>query len=333
MIVYAANAGSRDISVLEMNERDGSIRLIENVPVAGEVMHLATGPGHKYLYASLTSDPHSVSSWGIDSSTGKLRPVQITPAVDKMAYLFVDRSGRYLLGASYFGDKISVHAVGVRGEISPKPQSVISTGKHPHCIVTDPSNAFVFVPTLGADAIEQYRFAEMSGELTPNSPPAVATKKGAGPRHLVFHPDGRRAFCTNELDGTVNMYDIGRSGTLILLGSISVMPPGFKQKPWAADIHVSPHGQFLYASERSSSTIAAFRINRSTLTLIGHYPTEPQPRGFNIDADGKYLVAVGEKSNSLSTYEIDGRTGALRQRARMNVGQGPNWVEIVTLSK
>lgn len=296
MIVYVSNADSHDISVLELNQGDGTIRLIENVPAGGEVMHLATGPGHKYLYASLTSEPHSVSSWGIDSSTGKLRPIQTIPAVDKMVYLFVDRSGRYLLGVSYFGDKVSVHTVGARGEISQKPHFVIPTGKHPHCMVTDPSNAFVFVPTLGADAIEQYRFAEMSGELTPNSPPAVATKKEAGPRHLVFHPDGRRAFCTNELDGTVNMYDISRSGTLTLLGSVSVMPSGPKKKPWAADIHVSPDGNFLYASERSSSAIAAFRINHGTLTLIGHYPTELQPRGFNIDPDGKYLLAVGGKN-------------------------------------
>ena len=329
MIAYVANAGSRDISVLELNQRDGTIRLIENVPAAGEVMHLAIGPGQKYLYASLTSEPYSVSSWGIASDTGKLRTIQTIPAADNMAYLFVDRSGRYLLGASYFGDKISVNAVGARGELSPKPQFVISTGKHPHCIVTDPSNTFVFVPTLGADAILQYRFAEANGELTPNSPPAIATKKDAGPRHLVFHPDRHRAFCTNELDGTVNMYDITGSGTLTMLGSFSLMPAGLKKKPWAADIHVSPDGQFLYASERSSSTIAAFRINGGTLTLIGHYPTETQPRGFTIDPDGKYLLAVGEASNSLSTYEIDGRTGALRQRARVNVGQGPNWIEVI----
>jgi 6-phosphogluconolactonase len=333
MIAYVANAVSRDISVLELNQRDGTIRLIENVPAAGEVMHLAIGPDRKYLYASLTSDPHSVSSWGIDSSTGKLRPIQTVPAVDKMAYLFVDRSGRYLLGASYFGDKIAIYAVSARGEISPKPQFVIPTGKHPHCIVTDPSNTFVFVPTLGADAILQYRFVETNGELTPNSPPAVATKKGAGPRHLVFHPDRRRAFCTNELDGTVNMYDLSRSGTLTLLGSVSVMPSGHKKKPWAADIHMSPDGQFLYASERSSSTIAAFRVNHGTLTLIEHYPTEMQPRGFNIEPEGRYLLAVGEQSNALSTYEIDGRTGALRQRARVDVGQGPNWIAIIALSK
>jgi 6-phosphogluconolactonase len=178
---------------------------------------------------------------------------------------------------------------------------------------------------LGADAILQYRFDEASGALTPNSPPAIATTTG----DLVFHPDRRLAFCINELDGTVNMYEMAGSGTLSLVCSISVMPPRSKQKPWAADVHLSPDGRFLYASERSSSTIAAFQIRDGALILVGHYPTEAQPRGFNIDPSGKYLVVVGEKSNGLSTYEIDGPTGALRQRGRMDVGQGPNWIEII----
>ena len=239
-----------------------------------------------------------------------------------------------MFGASYFGDKISVNAVGARGEIGPKPLHVITTSKHPHCIVTDPSNKFLFVPALGADAILQYRFAELSGELTPNNPPAVATQKGAGPRHLVFHPNHRWVFCTNELDGTVNMYDINGSGTLTPLCSISVMPVGFnKKKPWAADIHLTPDGRFVYASERSSSTIAAFRINGGKLTLIGNYPTEMQPRGFNIDPAGRYLIAVGEKSDGLSTYEIHPKTGALRRLSHMDIGKAPNWVEIIALPK
>ena len=65
------------------------------------------------------------------------------------------------------------------------------------------------------------------------------------------------------------------------------------------------------------------------LVVTNMYPTEAQPRGFNIDPSGKYLVVVGEKSNGLSTYEIDASTGALRQRARMDVGQGPNWIEVI----
>lgn len=120
-----------------------------------------------------------------------------------------------------------------------------------------------------------------------------------------------------------------------LLDSNSVMPAGSKDKPWAADIHLTPDGRFLYASERTSSTIAAFRVNGDSgkLALIGNYPTETQPRGFNIDPEGKYLLAVGQKSHSMSTYEIDQKTGALRRLSHLDVGKNPNWVEIVALPK
>ena len=111
------------------------------------------------------------------------------------------------------------------------------------------------------------------------------------------------------------------------------MPSGFKGKPWAADIHLTPDGRFLYASERSSSTIAAFQIHDGALTLIGHSPTETQPRGFNLDPQGRYLVAVGELSNGLVVFKIDGHTGTLRRLMRLDIGKGPNWVEIIALPK
>jgi 6-phosphogluconolactonase len=330
-MVYISNADSREISVLELNEKDGSSNMIETVAVAGNVMPLAIDPARKYLYASLRSEPYSVSGWAINPDSGTLRLMQTVPLADNMTYLSTDRSGRYLFGASYSGNKISVSAIGAQGEVNPKPLHVIPTGKKAHCILTDPSNKFLFVTNLGADVILQYRFNETGGGIAPNRPPAVATKKGAGPRHIVFHPNRRFAFCTNELDGTVSMYRFNASGTLTPLGSISVMPAGFKNKPWAADIHLTPNGRFLYVSERASNTIAAFRVHDGTLALIGHYPTEMQPRGFNIDPEGKYLLAAGEKSNGLSTYEIDQRTGALRKLSHVNVGKSPNWVEIIAL--
>lgn len=331
MMVYISNAESREISVLELNEEDGSPQKIETLAVAGRVMPLAIDPARKHLYASLTSEPYSVSTWAINPDSGTLRPMQTVPLADNTTYLSTDRRGRYLFGASYHGHKISVNAINAQGEVSPKPLHVIPAGKHPHCIVTDPSSQFLFVPHLGADLIMQYRFNETDGGIMPNKPPAVATKKGAGPRHLVFHPNHRWAFCINELDGTVGMYAFNVSGTLTSLGSISVMPAGFKNKPWAADIHLTPDGRFLYASERASNTIAAFRVNGGELAPIGNYATEMQPRGFTIDPEGKFLLAVGEKSNGLSVYEIHPKTGALRKLSHMDVGKGPNWVEVIAL--
>jgi 6-phosphogluconolactonase len=332
MMIYVANADSHDISVLELNKQDGRSHIVETVAAPGSVMALAIRPDRRYLYAAISSEPYSLSSWAISQDSGRLTSLQTVPAADNMAYLSIDRTGRYLLGAAYFGDKIAINTISPTGEVSPNPLRVMPSGKHPHCIVIDPSNQFLFVSNLGDDVILQYRFNERNGEITPNQPPAVAARKGAGPRHIVFHPDRRWVFSTNELDGTVNTHRLSPSGTLTLLGSISVMPAATKQKPWAADIHLSPDGRFLYASERSSSTIAACRINEGTLTLLGHYPTETQPRGFTIDPEGKYLLAVGETSNGLSIYQIDGRTGALHQRSRIDVGRRPNWIEVLALS-
>jgi hypothetical protein len=115
--------------------------------------------------------------------------------------------------------------------------------------------------------------------------------------------------------------------------NISALPPNFDGKPAAADLHVTPDGKFLYASERTSSTVAGFRIHSGTgmLTAIGSVPTEKQPRGFNIDPSGRYLLAVGQLSHSLSSYSIDPASGRLTKLREYPMGKNPNWIEIVDL--
>ncbi|MFL6705413.1 MAG: lactonase family protein, partial [Paraburkholderia graminis] len=92
-----------------------------------------------------------------------------------------------------------------------------------------------------------------------------------------------------------------------------------------------PDGRFVYASERTSSTLAAYRVDRASgkLTRIGTYPTEKQPRGFNIDPSGNYLLAVGQLSTNLSAYRVNRETGALSALGQYPVGKGANWIEIV----
>jgi 6-phosphogluconolactonase len=111
------------------------------------------------------------------------------------------------------------------------------------------------------------------------------------------------------------------------------MPPGVVGKPWAADIHFTPDGRFLYTSERRSSTLAAFAVDPKGgwLTLVGRAETETEPRGFAIDPSGRWLLAVGQASHRLRVHAIDGKTGALSPHAEMEMGRNPNWVEIVAL--
>jgi 6-phosphogluconolactonase len=182
----------------------------------------------------------------------------------------------------------------------------------------------------------QQRFDAATGKIAPNSPAEIGTAPGAGPRHFVFHPNRRWLYLLNELDATVNAYAFdGASGLLSPLQTITAMPPDSQAKPSAADIHVTPDGKFLYASERSTSTLAAFRIDAQTgrLSPLGSTPTETQPRGFAIDPRSVFLLAVGQQSHHLTVYAIDRETGRLDERARYPMGQNPNWVEIVDFAE
>lgn len=334
-MVYISNADSREIFVLELVEKSGNLKLIEKVAVTGMVMPLAISPDRKFLYASLRSEPYSVSSFAINSQSGKLALIKTTPLADNMAYLSTDRTGRYLLAASYVGHKISVNSISANGEVASQPLQVIPTGKNAHCILTDLSNRFLFVSNLGEDHLLQFRFDEKSGSVSPNQPAFVETKKGAGPRHFVFHPNRRLIFGNNELDGTVNSYLLNDSGTLQLIDSTSIMPANSKDKPWSADLHLTPDGKFLYASERTTSTLTAFRVDgkNGKLTFIEQLQTELQPRSFNVSPNGKYLIVVGQKSNSASLYRIEKKSGKLNFLSKLEVGQNPNWVEIIKLPK
>jgi 6-phosphogluconolactonase len=68
-----------------------------------------------------------------------------------------------------------------------------------------------------------------------------------------------------------------------------------------------------------------------TLALLGHTPTEEQPRGFNIDPSGRYLLAVGQRSHRMTSYRIDPASGELTRLKTYPMGRNPNWVEIITL--
>ena len=78
--------------------------------------------------------------------------------------------------------------------------------------------------------------------------------------------------------------------------------------------------------------MACFKVDPAdgTLSPIGNVPTEKQPRGFQIDS-GRYLLAVGELSNALSSYAIDPESGKLTKLKDYPMGESPNWIEIVDL--
>jgi 6-phosphogluconolactonase len=333
--VYVGNADSNEIYVLQLDRQRGDLTVVEKVPIPGiekpgNSTPMSVSPDRRFLYVGTRGEPKIAAGFAIDPASGKLKHVASGPLPDSMAYIATDRTGRFLLGASYPGHKVTVSPIGPPGTVQPA-QQVLPDHPNAHSIMADAANRHVLVPTLGNDRVNQFTFDAATGTL---APPAVAVKAKAGPRHFAFHPGGKLVYVLGELDGAVYVFDYDTAtGTLTEKQSVSALLPDFQGKPSAADLHLTPDGKFLYASERTSSTLAGFKVDPAagTLTPIGSVPTEKQPRGFNIDSSGRYLLAVGQLSHGLSSYAIDPASGKLTKLKEYPMGKNPNWVEIVDL--
>ena len=332
-VFYVSNADSGDLWVLHLDTDRAELSPVQRMMVGGQVMPLALSPDKRFLYAARRSDPLEVLSFAIDPKSGALSRLGEAPLPHSMAYIATDRSGRFLFSASYGGNQIAVSPIGVDGVVRPARQ-VLPTEPHAHAIQADPSNRFVFATSLGGGVVMQMRFDAATGQLTPNTPPALRPHAAASPRHFTFSPDARFVYLLNELDAAIDVLAFDApSGTLRTLQTTVSLPPGFSGEPWAADLHLTPDGRFLYSSERRSNTLAAFRVDAASgaITLIGHVPTQAQPRGFNITPDGRFLIVAGQLSHRLSVYAIDAQSGALHPRSECAAGQNPNWIESVAL--
>jgi len=337
-LVYVGNAESNEIHVLQLDRQSGDLTVIEKVAIPGITKPgistpMAVSPDRRFLYVGTRGEPKLAVGFAIDPASGRLKHVASGPLADSMAYIATDRTGKFLLGASYPGHKLTVNPIGSPGTVLP-PHQVLTDHPNAHSILPDASNRHVVALTLGNDLVNVFRFDAATGMLAPGSPPSVRVKEKAGPRQFAFHPNGKLVYVLGELDASVYVFDYdAATGQLKEKQSISALPPDFQGKPSAADLHITPDGKFLYGSERTSSTLAGFKVDPASgmLSSIGSVPTEKQPRGFNIDASGRYVLAVGQLSHALSSYRIDPESGRLTKLKEYPMGKNPNWVEIVDL--
>jgi 6-phosphogluconolactonase len=189
-VVYVSNAGSKEVFVLAMNRATGALELIEKTPVPGTdkpspaSLPMATSPDKHFLYAQLRSEPYPVSTFAIDRTTGQLKHLAATPLVNQMAYINTDRTGKFLLAASYVGAKLAIYPINAQSIVEAKATQVLDTKPKAHCVVIDAGNKNVYVPVLGGDIVMELTFDPATGTVSPNGPGEVATKAGAG-RHAT----------------------------------------------------------------------------------------------------------------------------------------------------
>lgn len=186
-------------------------------------------------------------------------------------------------------------------------------GPHAHSAWFDPLNDNIIAVDLGTNDLWISTIDTKNQTLKPASPHTLSMNKGAGPRHLDFHPNGKWLYVVNELDCTVSLVE--REGKGYRMGpSYSTLPEDFDGKNTCAHVMVSSDGNYLYASNRGHNSIAIFSINRKNgqLTAKGHQPVQGEtPRNFNLSPGDKYLVVANQRTNNMVSFKRDKKTGQL----------------------
>ncbi len=339
-IVYVSNAGDPSVSILAMDRTTGDLRLIDKTIVPDVMpgptsMPLALSPDRRFLFAALRGEPFAVASFAIDRASGRLRHLGNAPLDASMAYATIDKTGRWLICASYPQGELTINPIDADGHVTAPPVQIITDRPKAHCVVVDAANKHAYCPVLAQDVILQFDFDAAAGRVSPSTPAEVRTKAGAGPRHLAFHPSGRFLYLITETTATIGAYAVDpAAGTLKELQFVDMLMPDYRGPIAAADLHVTPDGHFIYGSERRTNSLAGFRIDAATGTLspVGHWPTETTPRGFAIDPRGRFLLAAGLESHHVTVYAIDPGSGALTPIKGHAMGRMPNWIEILDLA-
>jgi 6-phosphogluconolactonase len=335
---------NNQISVFSMDEATGALTP-RGAPADANPSpsFIAFAPDGKYLFSVNEADnlngtnAGAVSAFRIDAATGGLTFInRVSSQGNGPAHVAVDHSGKFVFVANYNGGTIAVLPVADDGTLG----DAVATDAHganaqAHEAVIDATNQFLFTPNKGLSNISQYRFDATSGQLTPNTPPAVALAAGAGTRHLAFHPTEPFAYAINEVDDTMVTlaFNIAQ-GTLTPIQTLSTLPQGVDGGNNAcAEVQVAPSGNFVYGTNRGNDTIVIYAVSSQTgmLSLVGHQATGgANPRSFHVDVNGKLLLVANQNTNQVVTFAVDTATGLLTQRSSVNV-QAPTFVGVLYL--
>jgi 6-phosphogluconolactonase len=297
---------------------------------------LAVSPGGRFLYAVSElnggGDAGRVVAYRVDGTNGTLQRInEQSSGGDDPCYVTVDKTGRWVIVGNYSSGSLSVLPINGDGSLGPAVSRQVHEGSgpdasrqekpHVHATVLSPDNRYVYVPDLGADKIFIYRFDSETGKLLPGEMPYRAAHPGSGPRHFVFHPEKNYAYLVEELTGSVSVYhQTPKNGTLAWVQRLSTLPAGFQGSAGSADIHITPDGRFLYATNRGdANNIAIFRIDRKNgkLSPIGHQSAAGiHPRNFSISPDGRWLLCANRDSDAIVVFQRDRKSGKLTETGK-----------------
>lgn len=318
------------IYVYQLDTISGNLSKVTSVTGILNPSFLTVSPNGKYIFActeSKTENGGSVSSFEFRPENKSLTFINSQKSGgENPVYLTAHKNGKWLVNGNYTEGSVSVYPISENGKIEPYVQNFqfsegsIDAGRqkrsHIHSTVFSPNFDYIFCPDLGADKIRTYQFKNEKAEPLQDAEISFTkTTLGSGPRHFTFHPNGIFAYCIEEMGGAISAYSY-ENGKLNNLQRINTHSEKYKDNFESSDIHISPDGKFLYASNRGKeNNIAIFSIqNDGKLKNIGYQSTKGRhPRVLNIDPSGKFLIATNTGTSNVVVFKRNAETGLLKK--------------------
>ena len=292
---------------------------------------LALSPDRRFLFAANELDEYqgkksgAVSSFRVETGSAKLTKInEVSAGGPGTCNVSVDHTGHCVFAANYGGGSAASFRVDRAGKLSeavsffqysghgPKPQQA---GPRGHRVTVSPDNKFLLVNDLGLDEIHVYHLDAATAKLTAQNPPAWKALPGSGPRALVFHPNGRWAYCANEVGSSVNVLDWdAKKGILTTAQLISTVPEGHTGPSAPSEIIIDKAGRFVYVANRLDDFMVSFSVSPSDgkLTLLERTSCGGKvPRHIALDPTERWLIVADQVTDDLAVFARDPKTGKL----------------------
>ncbi|MBD1396609.1 lactonase family protein [Pontibacter sp. JH31] len=332
-----AKPEQESIWLYRLNTATGELRRVLGVRAGENPSYLALDKDQRFLYAVNETGNYqgekngAVSAFAIDQKTGDLKLLNKVPSYGMApCHISLDEPNKTIMVANYTGGNIVAFPIQENGTIGEElpiihppntgsgPNKERQEAGHAHYIGPSPDGRFAFSVDLGTDEILRYKLNSERAAVTTETygkSIAFAGKPGAGPRHMIFHPDGRFAYVINELNSTMTAlaYD-SEKGEFAELQTISTLSADYKGDNSCAAVKVSADGKYLYGSNRGHNSIVVYAIDGGTgkLTLVQHQATGGDwPRDFTLDLTGNVMLVANERSNSIVSFKVDKASGRL----------------------
>ncbi|UXP32766.1 lactonase family protein [Reichenbachiella agarivorans] len=325
--VYVSSSSDVDesgIGIYNWNPSTGKLNYVSKESTIKTSSYLTIDAENQRLYSI---NGEGIQGYQIDVSTGQLSLInQIGLTGDGPCYVGLADNRQYLMVAYYSSGTAVSYALDAAGRLGDEISRVQHEGSsinterqekaHTHMILPAPEGDLVVVTDLGVDQVLTYRVSQ-TGEFNPQPVSVTQVEAGYGPRHVAFHPNNRYIYVLAELTGHVMAYHFdSEKGIGDLIGVVSILPSDFTEFNKSADIHITPDGQYLYASNRGDNSLAICQINPESGDLIvvdirscgGEWP-----RAFEIEPSGEYILVANKRSDFISVLDLDTETGLYKK--------------------